>query len=318
MATPYADCASRASAPCLTGTRCQAPSVSIGDALRRALGVLVSQSATPRLDAEVLLAHLLSIKRTQLYVRWNDRLGAAAAHRYRSLVQRRAAHEPVAYLVGERAFYDIDLQVDRRVLIPRPETEQLVQEALSWGQRRGEGPLRVVDVGTGSGALAVVLARHLQGARVWAVDISREALCAAMVNLRRHGVEGRVKLVCGDLLAALRGPFELIVANLPYVSRKALSGLSADIVAFEPLVALDGGEDGLAVIRRLLAQCPNRLARPGLLLLEIDEGQGEAVCEAVRSHLPDAETTVLRDYAGLERVVRIERHVPAGVAGGSQ
>ena len=318
MTTPCADRVFRASAPCLTRARCQAPSVSIGDALRGALGVLVSQSATPRLDAEVLLAHVLSVKRTQLYVRWNDRLGAAAAHRYRSLVQRRAAHEPVAYLVGERAFYDIDLQVDRRVLIPRPETEQLVEEALSWGQGRGEGFLGVVDVGTGSGALAIVLARHLQGARVWAVDISREALGVAMGNLRRHGLETRVNLVCGDLLSCLSGSFELIVANLPYVSRKALLGLSADIVAFEPLVALDGGEDGIAVIRRLLAQCPSRLARPGLMLLEIGDGQGQAVCEAVRSHLPDAQATVLRDYAGLERIVRVERHVPAGVAGGSQ
>jgi len=285
--------------------------MSVGDALRWALEVLVPYSATPRLDAEVILADVLSLRRAQIYVRWDERLGAAAVQRYRSLVQRRAAHEPVAYLVGERAFYDLDLWVDRRVLIPRPETEQLVEEALAWAQSCGQRPLRVVDVGTGSGALAIVLARHLAEAQVWAVDISREALCVAVSNLRRHGLESRVGLVCGDLLSCLSGRFELIVANLPYVSRRALSELPRDVAAFEPRVALDGGEDGLAILQRLLAQCPDRLARPGLMLLEIGDGQARAVCRAIRQHLPQAKATVLRDYAGLERVVRIERRATA-------
>jgi len=282
--------------------------MSVRDALRRAAASLAANGNTsPRLDAEVLLAHVLSVRRAQLYLGWNHRLGTAVARRYGGLVRRRVAHEPVAYLVGERAFYDVDLYVDRRVLIPRPETEHLVEEALAWGQTLGERPLRIVDVGTGCGALAIVLAAHLQSAEVWAVDISMEALHVAARNVRRHGLQGRVNLVCGDLLRPLCGPFDLIVANLPYVPRRTLAALSPDVVAFEPRVALDGGEDGLALVRPLLAQCPERLSRPGLMLLEIDDGQGGEVRELAGEHLPHAEITVLRDYAGLERVVRVER-----------
>jgi len=285
--------------------------MSICGALHWAVPVLASSgSTTPRLDTELLLAHVLSLTRPQLYVRWDDPLGAAAAGRFVALVQRRADHEPVAYLIGRRCFYDVDLYVDRRVLIPRPETEHLVEEALTWAQSRGQRGLRIVDVGTGSGALAIVLARHLPHAQVWAVDLSREALCVARRNLERHGLGSRVSLVCGDLLSSFAGRFDLIVANLPYVPREALHHLSADIAAFEPHVALDGGQDGLATIRRLLAQCPQRLASPGLMVLEIGDGQGQGVRKTARRHLPCAETTVGRDYAGLERVVRVERRVP--------
>jgi len=285
----------------------QASGRSVRDAIRWAVGVLaLSGSGTPRLDAEVLLAHALSLTRVQLYIRWHDPVARFSDQLYSSLVQRRAAHEPVAYLTGERCFYDVDLYVDRRVLIPRPETEHLVEEALSWARSRGKGTFRVADVGTGSGALAIVLAGHLPHAQVWAVDISREALGVAARNVRWHGLKARVNLLCGDLLSCLRGPFELIVANMPYIASDALSCLPPDVVEFEPRVALDGGQDGLALMRRLLAQCPDRLATPGLMLLEIDEGQGQAVGKLAGKHLPHAETTVRRDYAGLERVVRIE------------
>ena len=284
--------------------------VSLGEAILRATHRLAaSGSMTPRLDAEVLLGYVLGLSRAQLNARWDEPLTAEQAERYAELVHRRAEHEPVAYLIGQKAFYDLQLYVDRRALIPRPETEHLVEEALAWGRawQSDEGqPLRAVDVGTGSGALAIALARHLQ-AHVWAVDISAEALAVAAYNVGRYNLEGRVMLLCADLLSAFGGRFDLIVANLPYVRQEDLPSLPQDVIGYEPWVALDGGEDGLAVIRRLLSQAHEHLASPGLLLLEIGHGQGDRVLEIARSHLPEATISLLHDYAGLERVVRVER-----------
>jgi release factor glutamine methyltransferase len=271
----------------------------LSDATQR---LVTGGSETPRLDAELLLGHVLDLTRTQLHAHWQDALDAATAQGYADLVQRREAHEPVAYLLGQRAFYDVELKVNKHVLIPRPETEQLVEEALRWSRTQTK-PLHVVDVGTGSGALALVLARHLSQARVWAVDLSRAALDVAARNLRHYGLQERVTLVQSDLLGAMAGPFDLIVANLPYIPRQDLATLQADVRDYEPRLALDGGEDGLDLIRRLLMQVPQRLAAPGLLLLEIEQRQGEAVLALLQQHLPQAETRVLCDYAGLPRVV---------------
>jgi release factor glutamine methyltransferase len=286
------------------------PGPSLREALRWAVGFLAqSGSASPRLDAELLLAHVLGWERTQLYLRSEDLLAPAAARRFTELVRRRAAHEPVAYLLGRRAFYDLDLAVGPEVLIPRPETELLVEEALAWAKPLAR-PLNIVDVGTGSGAIALALARHLPQARVWAVDLSLAALRVAAANARRYGLEERVLLLCGDLLAPLAGPFDLIAANLPYIAHDRLAALPPDVAAYEPPLALDGGVDGLALIRRLLDQAPARLARPGLVVLELDQGQGEAVTALARAHWPQAEVTVRRDYAGLERMVRIAIPAP--------
>jgi release factor glutamine methyltransferase len=291
--------------------------MTIGDALSWATGLVASSGTdTPRLDAEVLLGHVLALSRAHLYAHWNEPLAPEASKAYHQLVLRRAAREPVAYLIGEKAFYDVELFVDRCVLIPRPETEHLVDAALAWCCTQRMRPLTIADVGTGSGALAVVLACHYPAARVWAVDISAEALSVARRNVERHGLEARITLVRGDLLGSLVAGFDLIVANLPYVARGELSGLPADVARYEPWVALDGGEDGLEVIRRLLSQVPGRLGWPGLLLLEIDPRQGDAAAQMVRAALPDADVTLLLDYAGLRRVVRAERRSgpPPGIA----
>ncbi|MBC7255074.1 MAG: peptide chain release factor N(5)-glutamine methyltransferase [Chloroflexi bacterium] len=283
-----------------------AGSLSVRDALRWAVRVLISSgSDSPRLDAEVLLAHALGIKRSQLPLYWEEVLSAEVAEAFTSLVRRRAAHEPVAYLVGRRAFYDLDVCVDARVLIPRPESELLVEEALSWAHARDVQ--RVADVGTGSGALAIALARHLPSAWVWGTDLSPEALAVAHKNARCHGIEGRIGWVCCDLLSALAGPFEIIVANLPYIPTEEIATLPPDVAAYEPHLALDGGPGGLTVIERLLQQVPERLSRPGLLLLEIDSRQAERAVALAGAFLPDAHIAVLRDLAGLPRVVRVVR-----------
>jgi release factor glutamine methyltransferase len=217
------------------------------------------------------------------------------------------AGEPVAYLTGTRAFYDRDLVVTPAVLIPRPETEHLVEAALAWA--RGLAPerqrgLRIADVGTGSGAIAVTLAAHLPGAQVWAVDISAEALAVAAQNAARHGVTGHLILVEGDLLAQVP-PVDLIAANLPYVPRAKLAALP--VTRHEPWLALDGGPDGLDLIRRLLAQAPAVLAAGGLALLEIEAGQGPAVRALAEAAFPGAAVAVLTDWTGHDRLVRIER-----------
>lgn len=278
--------------------------LSVRDALRWASRLLsASGSDSPRLDAEVLLAYVLGVGRSQLPLYWEHPLEAEAARSFTALVRRRAQHEPVAYLIGRRAFYDLDLAVDPRVLIPRPETERLVEEALAWAS--AQKVQRAADVGTGSGALAIALAKHLPSVLVYGTDLSPEALEVARENAQHHGAEGRIRWVRCDLLSALAGPFEVIVANLPYIPHDEMAALPPDVRCYEPLLALDGGPAGIALIERFLEQVPSKLARPGLLLLEIDPRQTERVYTLAEIFLPGASITILPDLAGLDRVVRI-------------
>ncbi len=262
----------------------------------------------PRLDAELLLAHALGLSRARLLARFDRELSPAELARYRRLIERRRAHEPVAYIVGHQEFYGLDFYVDGRVLIPRPETELLVEKAIELAGKvgdRGYGlyPLTLADVGTGCGAIAVSLAVHLPQATIYALDCSAEALEVAARNVRRHGVEGRVHLLRGDLLSPLPEPVDLIVANLPYVSEAELAELPPEIRCYEPLSALDGGPDGLRHIRRLLAQAGGYLRPWGAVLLEIGATQGQAVAELARRHFPAARIEIAKDYGGLDRVV---------------
>jgi len=285
-------------------TPCEGTSVI--DARRWATGLLATSSETPRLDAEVLLAHVLGMGRTALVTDGGRCLSPAQAEQFTGLVRRRLRGEPVAYLTGRRAFFDLELMVDARVLIPRPETELLLETALAWAQKMAPEPLRVVDVGTGSGALAIAVARHLERSSVLATDLSVEALQVAAANLAAYGLVGRIALVRGDLLTCVRGPVEVIVSNPPYVPRDRLPTLSDDVRLYEPSLALDGGDRGLEIIERLLHQAAERLATPGLLAVEIDETQGKAVRELAAALWPAASVSVLWDYAGLDRVLRVE------------
>ncbi len=280
----------------------------VADALRWAIRALsVGDNPTPRLDAEMLLAHVLGAERPQVLVRWHEVLDPEQARTFEALVRRRAHHEPVAYLVGRRHFYDVELLVDERVLVPRPETEGLVDQALAWADTRPLDRLRVADVGTGSGALAIVLARRLEHSLVWAIDLSRGALEVAGANVRRYGLGGRVSLVQGDLLSAMAGPLDLIVVNPPYVPSERWALLPADVAHYEPRLALDGGPAGTVLIERLLRFAPAVLGWPGLLLMEIDEEQGELVPAMARRAFPEARVDLLPDYGGLARIVRVER-----------
>lgn len=279
----------------------------VGGAVRWAASRLAASGAgTPRLDAELLLGHILGLERTQVLTRRNVCLTADQVARFAALVHRRAQHEPVAYLIGERAFYDITLHVSPDVLIPRPETEHLIEAALAWARARG-GSMRVADVGTGSGAMAIVLARHLPEAQVWAIDISWAALHVARRNLRRYRLDERVQLVQADLLSPMGEPIDLIVANLPYIDSGEVATLEPNVALYEPHLALDGGAGGIEVMARLVEQLPACLAPTGLALLELDPHQAIPMQAVARHSLPDADLSLVRDYAGLERVLRIER-----------
>ena len=280
-----------------------------GEALAQAAIQLRNESVeSPRLDSELLLAHVLGVNRAAILT-WPDRpLTPKQLTRYRDLVARRAAREPLAYIVGHREFYDLDFVVDARALIPRPETELLVEHALRTVRRiapEAGTPLQLADVGSGSGAIAVTLAVHLSQATVYALDGSAEALALTTENAHRHGVANRVHPLQGDLLSPLPQSVDLITANLPYVATAEWEHLPPEIRIYEPRVALDGGPDGLTTIRRLLTMAGAYLRPGGALLLEIGASQGGAVTAMARQHLPRARLQVHQDLAGLDRLVLI-------------
>ncbi|MBN2493573.1 MAG: peptide chain release factor N(5)-glutamine methyltransferase [Deltaproteobacteria bacterium] len=274
------------------------------DVLRKAEGFLCEKleldRAAARLDAQVLLAAVLGCDRVRLYMDFDRPLSEGELDRYRELVRRRAGHEPVAYLVGEREFWSLPIRVDRRVLIPRPDTETLVEWAVDLFRDRALECF--ADVGTGSGCLACALAQQFPGARGTAVDRDADACSLAAENLARLGFDGRVDVRCGDLLQPVEGRADLLVANLPYIPSGELASLPADVRGHEPLGALDGGPDGLATLRRMVSSACAHLRPGGWLLLEVGAGQAEAVARLCRqAGLGAVETR--RDLAGLARVV---------------
>jgi release factor glutamine methyltransferase len=283
-----------------------------GEALTQAATRLRSEGVeSPRLDAELLLAHVLDVNRAALLARPDQRLTPKELTRYRDLVARRAGREPLAYIVGHREFFDLDLVLDRRVLIPRPETELLVEHALRIARRIGpqmKTPLRIADVGAGSGAIAVTLAVHLPQATVYALDESAGALEVVAENARRCAVADRVRCLQGDLLSPLHEdtPVAMITANLPYVSTAEWLELTPEIRDHEPRAALDGGTDGLGLIRRLLVTAGSHLQPHGAILIEIGASQGGAVTTLARKHFPQASVQLVQDYAGLDRLVVVE------------
>lgn len=260
-------------------------------------------SDSPRLDAEVLLGHLLGQERAWLYTHSETMLPPEIIERYRSLLQRRANHEPVAYLTGEREFFGLTFAVAPPVLIPRPETELLVELALN----RVTGPARVWDIGAGSGCIAVAVAVHAPRARLIAADVSAPALALARQNARRHGVANRIAFVQADLLAGLSGPVDLILSNPPYIALAEMDSLAPTVKYYEPALALTDQSTGLTLIERLLAQAVPCLKPGGAIFIEIGAGQGNAARLLAHRHFPHGRIEIKPDLAGKDRVLQIIR-----------
>lgn len=275
-------------------------------ALAWAIAALRDSSATPRLDAELLLAHALGINRARLLAELQTSPPPAASARFAELIARRATREPVAYLLGSKEFYGLEFLVDHRVLVPRPETELLVEYALAWVRDqytpRTVAAPDIADIGAGSGCIAITLAVYLPNVQIYAVDISPDALDVAWRNAERHGVADRVKLLQGDLVAPLPQPVDLLISNPPYT---ILAEIDAGVRLHEPHLALDGGDAGLDVYRRLLAAAPGALRPGGAVLLEIGAAQGDAVTALVRQAFPAARVMLHQDLAGHDRVVAV-------------
>jgi release factor glutamine methyltransferase len=293
------------------------------------------------LEAEVLARHVLGVDRAQIFAHPERRLTPGQRASLEALLHRRLRREPVAYILGTRDFYGLSFVVTPAVMVPRPETETLVEEALGWARaREGEtprpfdsaegrlaqdqrddphpnplpsgerervrGPLVIADIGTGSGCVAVSLAVHLPEARIIAIDASAAALEVAASNLQRHGVRDRVTLLHGSLLEPLTGPVDLMVANLPYVRDGEIAELQPEVRDWEPRGALAGGPDGTALLRALLAQAPAHLRPGGAVMLEMDPRQRREIDGAAGTALPGASVRVVVDLAGRDRVLVIQ------------
>jgi release factor glutamine methyltransferase len=260
------------------------------------------------LEAEVLLRHALDVSRPVLYIHLDDTLSTDAASRFETYIERRLAREPAAYITGHREFYNLDLAVTPATLIPRPDTETLVDVAIELAkglQSEMREMLTIADIGTGSGAIAIALATALPRARIIATDSSPEALQVAEANARHHGVVDSIEFRLGDLLQPLTEPVDLIVANLPYVATDDYLALEPEVRDYEPRSALDGGPDGLDVIRRLLAMAPQRLSEHGAIALEFGAGQTVPLETLASKLFPAARTRIHTDLAGRPRVISI-------------
>jgi release factor glutamine methyltransferase len=265
---------------------------------------------SPRLDAEVLLAHCLGLKRIDLYLRYDQPLGADEREAFKRIVKRRAAREPVSQIVGRREFWGLDIAVDAHVLTPRPETERVVEVALDYLNACAAGPVRVMDLGTGSGCIALALAHDCPAAEVVATDISRAALAVARRNRARHGLDDRIRLVAGrgmDMLDPCRARFDLIVSNPPYIPSADIDALEPEVRDFEPRRALDGGHDGLAAYRRIIPAAADHLDPEGVLVLEIGWNQGPAVTHLAEDSNRYRDGRCIADYSGHDRVIRLVR-----------
>lgn len=255
-----------------------------------------------RLEAEVIVMNLMRLLRQDIYANQEAEVGSQQEQELDGIVDRRLQREPLAYILGYREFYGINLLVSPNVLIPRPETESLVEHALFMALMGMETrELVIADVGTGCGAIAINLAIHLPHARIFALDISDGALDVASYNIRAHNVADRVSLGKGDLLEPLEEPVDLIVANLPYIPTGRIASLQPEI-QWEPGQALDGGPEGLDLITRLLTQAPAKLKEQSTILLELDPDQVPAVERLARQHFPEAAISVEQDLARQDRV----------------
>jgi len=263
-----------------------------------------------RLDTQILLEHVLDIDRATLYAYPEREMTEEQTQRFLSLIERRKKGEPIAYILGHEEFYGLDFIVDRRVLIPRPETEMLVENALRIVRTRlahGQLPL-VADIGTGSGAIPITLAvEEPRLPLLYAIDISEDALAVAQQNCRRHSVESRVRLLHGDLLAPLPEPVDILIANLPYVGTDEVGVMTTDVIDYEPHLALFSGTNGLDLLQRFFQEVreTGKVKPRGVMLLEIGYRQREPLMILLAALLPQATVTFYQDYAGWDRMLQV-------------
>ncbi len=287
----------------------------VRDALRQAREKLRASGVEDAgFEAEYLLRSALGCTRESLLIGLDSDISSSDQLRFDSVIDRRAAGEPSAYITDHKEFYGLDFKVDSRALIPRPETELLVELALEFAARhtsRGEG-LNIADVGVGCGAITIVLAINLPRARLVATDISPAALKLASENISRHRVEDRVTLLEGDLLQPVSGPIDILVSNPPYIKLGDFSSLAREIRDHEPPAALDGGEHGLAVIERLIHQAKDKLRPGGAMFVEIGWDLGERALARSLELWPESKVSITPDLAGLDRVLTLRS--PIGVA----
>ncbi len=267
--------------------------------------LLGASSEEATLEAELLLAHTLNTDRTHLYQRLRDELALQAESAFDALLQRRLAHEPTAYILGHKEFYGLEFQVTPDAIIPRPETETLVELALDRARSASAPEMRIADIGVGCGAIAVALAVNLSDAEIIAIDVSPRALALARRNAERHAVADRIRFLEGDLLEPLDAPVDVIVANLPYVRTVDFEATPPEINEHEPRLGLDGGPDGLRLIERLFRHAPTHLKPGGALFAEIGDQQGEAARTLAVAAFPQAHIEVKQDLSRLDRVLAV-------------
>jgi len=267
----------------------------------------------PRLNAELLLAHSLNLNREELYVRLRRDVKEREKEVLEGLIQRRISGEPLQYILGHQEFWSINFKVDPRVLIPRPETELLVEQSLSvLSEKTFEHNPSVLEIGTGSGAIAIALAKEAKHLFLVATDISRDALILARENAKTAGVERQIEFVNGDLFGPLRPsrekkPFNLILSNPPYIVRHKICTLAKEVKDYEPTIALNGGEDGLAFYRSIIPEAPGYLQAGGWLLLEVALGQGSDVSDLMEEEGSFFKPECIPDLSGIGRVVKAQR-----------
>lgn len=284
-----------------------AQGVEVGQALKFATNRFNEEAIeSASLDAQLLLSHVLGVERTWLFAHHEHPLTPEQAESFTTLIMRRMRHEPIAYLLKRKEFYGLDFIIDQRVLVPRPETELLVDHVLDEIPLFKHKPVYIADVGTGSGAIALSIAANNPDVRVFAIDISEDALDLAESNVLRLDTRQQVTLLCGDLLTPLSEPVDMIVANLPYISSKLYAVLDPDVRNYEPRLALESGPEGLDAIRRLMEQASFYLRPGGQIFLEIAYDQGKMVETMAKQYFPQAHfIRVYKDYHDHDRIVRI-------------
>ena len=258
---------------------------------------------SPRLDSEILLAHTLNLSRTQLRTQSDRVLSDSEKKIAKKNVERRRNREPVSQIVGSKEFWSIDFVVDRNVLTPRPETEILIETALNC-----PSPFKILDLGTGSGVLAVVMAKEVPGCEVVALEIDPKALSIAKENAKAHGVYDRVKFICGDLKKVdWCGKYSMILSNPPYIPSVDIQKIMPEVQNYEPLKALDGGLEGLDFYRDIIPKASDRLEKNGYLILEIGHSQASEVTGIFENSLSYHNIQVIQDYSGYDRVIKAQR-----------